>query len=205
MRVRSRSVRRWRHAMGLVVAAALGACARGGGGAAASAAPPGGLSEEEEIAAASDCPPTRGQIVLDLVNRNRARAGLTKPDRGRAPGGRRRRSMHATWAAGPVAPGHEGSDGSDPSERVQRQSYVYARTAENVVAGTASASIAVTTWMGSPGHRVNILTPQFRNAGVAYVDAQDTDPHTFWVMVFGRLQDGQPSRTEGEYRRRCNP
>lgn len=180
------------------------ACAHvGGGGSMASEDAP--VPDIDAVVAAEhDCPQTRGQVLLDLVNRNRVRAGMQ-------PLGVDQRLIAAAeaqardLASGAVALGHEGSDGSDPPLRVTREHYVYARVAENVAASTASASIAVTSWMASAGHRHNILTPEFRDAGVAYVDAPGSPNGTYWVMVYGRLQEGLPTRSAGDFHLRCHP
>jgi uncharacterized protein YkwD len=43
-------------------------------------------------------------------------------------------------------------------------------------------------WMGSPGHRENILNPGFEATGVALVKADDAYG-TYWTQVFGTRRD----------------
>jgi len=54
---------------------------------------------------------------------------------------------------------------------------------ENVAAGYSSASSVVSAWMGSPGHKANILRPSFRLLGVG---ARRSDSGTwYYAQVFG--------------------
>jgi uncharacterized protein YkwD len=58
---------------------------------------------------------------------------------------------------------HDGFD-----SRMRRSSYSY--VGENVAEGYHSAQSLVDGWLSSPGHRKNIMDPNFRYAGLAYVD-----------------------------------
>jgi len=150
------------------------------------------------------CPRTPGQALFEFVNGRREAEGLEplRIDRRLVAAA----MAHARdLASGGVPLGHVGSDGSEPTDRTKAQNYDYARVAENVASGLPSASVIATGWMGSEGHRHNILTPDFRDAGVAYVEAPDPERGPFWVMMYGRLQDGVPQRTSGDYRVRCIP
>lgn len=53
---------------------------------------------------------------------------------------------------------------------------------ENIAMGFKSADAVVTAWMNSPGHRRNILDPDYRFIGVAA--AIDDDDDTFWCQLF---------------------
>jgi uncharacterized protein YkwD len=76
---------------------------------------------------------------------------------------------------------HTGSDGSDPGGRIARTGYQARTWGENVAAGYASAEAVVAGWMGSPGHRANILDARFTAIGVA--SAQAADGTRYWTMV----------------------
>ena len=52
---------------------------------------------------------------------------------------------------------HTGSDGRSPFQRMRDAGYSYRRAAENIAAGSTSPAEVVDMWMGSPGHRANIL------------------------------------------------
>ena len=54
-------------------------------------------------------------------------------------------------------------------------------------------------WMNSRGHRHNILTPEFRDAGVGVVDARGSRWGSYWVMMYGTTS------AEGRHAVRCHP
>ena len=55
--------------------------------------------------------------------------------------------------------------------------------AENIAYGYTSGNKTVDAWMGSPGHRKNILTPSMRYIGVGAV--RDDDGRWWVAQVFG--------------------
>ena len=81
---------------------------------------------------------------------------------------------------------HTGFDGSDPAERVKfLTDYRYQRVGENLFWRTPDNNprAAVAGWMQSPGHRRNVLNPEFIEIGLGY--ATEGYNH-FYVQVFGR-------------------
>jgi uncharacterized protein YkwD len=85
---------------------------------------------------------------------------------------------------------HQGSDGSKLSDRAKRAGYGFARVAENLAAGYATAAQAVKSWLDSPPHRRNLLDPDIRDAGIGYV-FRDGEPGAralrhYWTANFGR-------------------
>lgn len=80
---------------------------------------------------------------------------------------------------------HAGSDGSTPAQRLTRQGYRWKTAGENVAAGAGSAQEVVTGWLNSPGHCANIMSPQFREMGVAFaVNLRDAEA-VYWAQSFG--------------------
>lgn len=145
------------------------------------------------------CPLTRGQVVMDLVNRYRQAEGMVplRVDErlvDAALGHARDLSMLDG------APGHAGSDGSEPADRAAAAGYPWVRIGENVASAVPSASSVVGIWMNSEGHRHNILTPEFEDAGVGYLDAPGSQWGTYWVMVYGT-----PASDGSEHRLPCHP
>lgn len=66
---------------------------------------------------------------------------------------------------------HTGSNGSSPFDRISSAGFSYSAAAENIYAGNGSnnsAGSAVSAWMGSSGHRENMLNPTYTYAGVGY-------------------------------------
>jgi len=55
--------------------------------------------------------------------------------------------------------------------------------AENVAYGQGNPSSAITSWMGSSGHRANIMNPSLTEIGTAVANGPDGRP--YWVQVFG--------------------
>jgi uncharacterized protein YkwD len=77
---------------------------------------------------------------------------------------------------------HKGTDGSTVSDRVKSQAYAFVRVAENVAVGQNSVEEVMQSWMGSPGHRANILGDHAEMGGAFCVDA---DGKRYWCVVFG--------------------
>lgn len=80
--------------------------------------------------------------------------------------------------------------GTDPRAAVRASGYRYATLGENLFLGNwgrVSARDVVGAWLGSPGHRENILRPGFRHLGAALVRASgmasDGDG-ALWVTEF---------------------
>ena len=62
---------------------------------------------------------------------------------------------------------HTGSDGSTLVSRMQRASYSPCFSAENIAVGQANTAEVFQDWMGSTGHRRNILAPEATQFGFA--------------------------------------
>jgi uncharacterized protein YkwD len=61
------------------------------------------------------------------------------------------------------------------------------RIGENIAAGDPTAAEVVAGWMNSPGHRANILNPEFREIGVGVLTGAG-EFGIYWVQVFGTRQ-----------------
>lgn len=57
----------------------------------------------------------------------------------------------------------------------------YRAAGENIAAGQSTAQAVVSAWMGSPGHRANILSNQFTRMGVGQAKIGG---RTYWVQLF---------------------
>ena len=87
---------------------------------------------------------------------------------------------------------HETPDGVDPQMRMSAVGYSPPWTGENLYTGTgveATPVRAVKGWMESPGHRANILRPEFTEIGVgiAYESPKPeiTNPGAVYTSNFG--------------------
>ncbi|HEY0555935.1 MAG TPA: CAP domain-containing protein [Thermoanaerobaculia bacterium] len=86
--------------------------------------------------------------------------------------------------------GHRTPEGLGPSERARADGY-RAGIGENIVEQRFSTQEALEAWLGSPGHRRNILDPTSREMGLglavgAGYDAAPGGYRVIWVQSFGR-------------------
>lgn len=80
---------------------------------------------------------------------------------------------------------HVNPEGEDPGIRIARAGYSYFTAGENIAAGQPSPEEAVAGWLDSPGHCVNILSPDFAEIGVGYVLAPGSVYPHYWTQTFG--------------------
>lgn len=121
--------------------------------------------------------------MLALVNAARteaAQVALTMEPRLTAAACRHARDLAR---GGPLS--HRGSDGSELGDRLARAGYPFAMAAENLAAGVTTPDETVWLWSGSPGHRRNMLTAGFREAGIAHLSGAGGE---VWVLVLGTPQ-----------------
>ncbi len=74
---------------------------------------------------------------------------------------------------------HQGSDGSRLGDRVRAQGCTYRLLAENIAFGQRSEPQVLAGWLGSPGHRRNIMAARADAYGLGQAG-------TFWVLVLGQ-------------------
>ena len=79
---------------------------------------------------------------------------------------------------------HRGILGTGLRTRLWRAGYRAALAGENLAAGLESAAAVVAAWMGSPGHRDNILSPGMQEVGLGV--ARGGDGMLYWVMIAAR-------------------
>jgi uncharacterized protein YkwD len=129
--------------------------------------------------------PALQQAMLAEVNAIRARAG-------RAPLTLDARLSRAALAhsADMLNSGrmtHSGTDGSDPGRRITRAGYAWRSYRENVGAGYRDLRQAMAGWMGSAGHRDNILAADVTQIGLGLASGPGmmpgNIPRHFWTMV----------------------
>jgi uncharacterized protein YkwD len=84
---------------------------------------------------------------------------------------------------------HYGRDGSTPFQRITAAGYQYFFAGENIAAGYFKPKEVMKGWIDSPGHRANLLNPNFKEIGVGYhYQAQDTgniNYFAYWTQNFG--------------------
>ena len=76
---------------------------------------------------------------------------------------------------------HVDPDGLDPFTRARAAGIPYAR-AENIASGQPDAAAVMAAWMGSPGHRQNILDCSLGTLGVGVAQGPGGP---WWTQLFG--------------------
>jgi uncharacterized protein YkwD len=65
---------------------------------------------------------------------------------------------------------HESPDGRSPFTWLEPNGYAFHYAGENLACGFETTELLLTGWMESPGHRANILSPNFEDCGIAIID-----------------------------------
>lgn len=79
---------------------------------------------------------------------------------------------------------HTSPDGSQPWDRAAAAGSERRTIGENIACGQRSPAEVVRGWMNSPGHRANILKPDFTHIGIGLVGGGMAG--TYWTQLFGR-------------------
>ncbi|WP_426567607.1 CAP domain-containing protein [Streptomyces canus] len=119
--------------------------------------------------------------VVDLTNRERARAGL-RPlavDPLLAAAAR----AHSEDMVARSFYSHTSPDGSRPWDRAAAAGSTRRTIGENIACGQRSPAEVVEGWMNSPGHRANILKADFTHIGVGFAGGGPAG--TYWTQLFG--------------------
>lgn len=118
--------------------------------------------------------------VLDLVNKERTSRSLQPL--GLDVGAQKPAKAHADDMAGRSYFSHVTPEGWTLADRLAMTGVSgHTGAGENIARGMTTAQAAVDAWMNSPGHRANILDPDFTGLGVGIrLDARQ------WVQVFLR-------------------
>ena len=118
--------------------------------------------------------------VLDLVNQERANAGLAPLswDAGAAAAARTRASEIVNQFS------HARPGGRSGLSALNESGVGYRLAGENIAAGQTSAGEVVNAWMNSSQHRANILKADYTSIGVACIFVPDSDLGYYWVQLF---------------------
>ncbi len=100
--------------------------------------------------------------------------------------------FHSNWMASHNCFAHNCPGEPDWVTRIVNAGYLNSRAlGENIAGGQSTASAAVSAWMGSSGHRANMLSAGFWEAGGGYAYSGGTDYGRYWTMDFGSRDDDQ--------------
>jgi uncharacterized YkwD family protein/spore coat assembly protein SafA len=118
--------------------------------------------------------------VAKLVNQERAKNGL-KP-------------LTLNWQLSRVARyksedmrdkgyfSHTSPTYGSPFDMMKSFRITYSTAGENIAAGQTTAESVMTSWMNSPGHRQNILSPNYTEIGVGYCTGGSY--RYYWTQMF---------------------
>ncbi|MCZ8512689.1 CAP domain-containing protein [Paenibacillus filicis] len=113
--------------------------------------------------------------VLTLVNQERAKAGLNPLASDSALTGMaldKAKDMYNNHYFDHTSPTY-----GSPFDMMNRYGIQYSYAGENIAMGQRTPQEVMTAWMNSPGHRQNILSPNYTKIGVAYYNGE-------WVQEF---------------------
>lgn len=131
------------------------------------------------------------ESIVDLTNARRAEYNLPalKIDPKLSDAARRKASDMFTnnyWA-------HNSPSGTKPWFFITAAGYSYLHAGENLARDFAEPNGVVAAWMNSPTHRDNLLSPKYKDIGVAVVDGYLNGVETTLVVqMFGTLAATTP-------------
>ncbi|MEU3980695.1 CAP domain-containing protein [Streptomyces sp. NPDC026672] len=119
--------------------------------------------------------------VVDLTNRERRAAGL--PPLAVDPLLTAAAQAHSADMVARDFYAHTSPEGSQPWDRAAAAGSRRRTIGENIACGQRSPAEVVDGWMNSPGHRANILKPDFTHIGIGFVGGGRAG--TYWTQLFG--------------------
>ncbi|KAG1703238.1 hypothetical protein DVH05_008148 [Phytophthora capsici] len=120
--------------------------------------------------------------MLNAVNKERASRGLPKLCAHREL--QKAAQVHSADMARRNYLSHTGSDGSTASSRVRASGYRYTTVAENIAAGQSTVTKVMSSWMGSSGHRANLLSTKYKMFGCGYAYSSSSKYKHYWTQNF---------------------
>lgn len=119
--------------------------------------------------------------VVERTNRERAGAGL--PPLAVDPVLTAAAQAHSADMVARAFYSHTSPEGRQPWDRAAAAGSTRRTIGENIACGQRSPAEVVDGWMHSPGHRANILKPDFTHIGVGF--AGGGPKGTYWTQLFG--------------------
>jgi len=92
---------------------------------------------------------------------------------------------------------HESPDGRSPFSWLRAESYDFSFAGENLACGFETNEVLVQSWMESPGHRDNIMSPEYTECGITIIDGSTRGRAAgkSVVVMFGRPRNGDVQQT----------
>ena len=125
--------------------------------------------------------------ILELVNNERANVGLDPLSLDEQLD--QAANLHNDEMVRADMLSHQLPGEAELGARVSATGYDWTRVGENIAAGQTTPEEVIEGWMNSPGHRENILNPEFTHIGIGYENAPDDnnaldDFDVYWTQVF---------------------
>lgn len=79
---------------------------------------------------------------------------------------------------------HKSPTYGTPFQMMKSLGITYQNAGENIASGYSRPNTVVQAWMDSPGHRTNILKPEYTHIGVGYFYTHGGNFHHFWTQEF---------------------
>lgn len=118
--------------------------------------------------------------VIELVNNERAKAGISPLQKDvsiSALADIRSKELTTLYS-------HQRPDGTNCITILDEYNVPWYAAGENIAAGFSSPEKVVEGWMNSPGHRANILNPDYNKIGVScYID-RNSEYTYYWEQLF---------------------
>lgn len=122
------------------------------------------------------------RAVFDLINLERSRFGLA-PLRHHVLLSQASQAHSDDMAVRNLLT-HTGSNGETSADRIAATGYRYSMWAANVAAGQTTAASLLTSWMGSPPHRANLLNGQVTEIGLGLAYSNSGRP--YWTVTLAQ-------------------
>jgi uncharacterized protein YkwD len=120
--------------------------------------------------------------VFRLVNERRAAGGLAAYECHDELG--RLARAHSQDMCDRDFSGHTNPDAQSPFDRIAAAGISTTTAGENVAAGQTSPGGVMSSWMSSPGHAANIMSPSFEKIGVGHASCSTARFSDYWTQVF---------------------
>ena len=122
------------------------------------------------------------QQVVDLVNKERAAAGLPALKVNTKLAGVAEKKAEDLRDKNYFA--HQSPTYGSPFDMMKQFGISYTSAGENIAKGQKTPADVMNGWMNSPGHKANIMNSSYTEIGVGYVT--DSNGTTYWVQHFIR-------------------
>lgn len=80
--------------------------------------------------------------------------------------------------------GHTSPKYGSPFDMMKTFGVKYSAAGENIASGQKTPEAVMNSWMNSPGHRANILSPKYTKIGVGYAHTPNGGYHHYWTQWF---------------------